>query len=297
MSQNFVVTGASGFVGRALEPHLEGTYHRLAFAADDWAEQVRRTEFAQCRVLHLAARVHGDGGEAAYQRDNLDKTRLLAEAAAAGGARRFVFLSTIKVNGEETTDAPFRRTSPCKPSDAYGRSKWAAEQELERIARRTGLEVAIVRSPLVYGPGAKGNLYALMRLADSPWPLPFGAIRNRRSFIHADDLARLLLACATLPQASGQTYLAAHAQGVSTPRLVAALRGALGRPARLVDVPPLLLEAAAFTVGQLGPMRRLTRSLEIDVSETERELGWAAQVSFETAVKDMVDSYLSQARA
>jgi UDP-glucose 4-epimerase len=299
MTQRFVVTGASGFVGSAIRSHLEGPFHHLSLAADDWADQVKGTDFTDRCVLHLAARVHdgAPGSEAEYERDNVVKTRVLAEAAAAGGARRFVFLSTIKVNGEETADEPFRRNSAPHPRDAYGRSKWAAEQALARVAQGAGLEVAIVRSPLVYGPGAKGNLLTLMRLAESPWPLPFAAIRNRRSFIQVDDLARLLLACATLEQAAGRTFLAAHSQSVSTPRLVAALRAALDRPARLVGVPPWLLEAGAFPLGQLARMRRLTRSLEIDVSDTERELGWAAQVSFETAVDDMVAAYRSPAPA
>ena len=298
MTPAYIVTGASGFVGAALQPLLDGSCRRLAFASGDWAEQVRRADFAHARVLHLAARVHVDSGSAAaYERDNVDKTRVLAEAAAAGGARRFVFLSSVKVLGDETADAPFRRSSAPAPRDAYGRSKWAAERELERIALRTGLEVSIVRAPLVYGPGAKGNLRTLLRLADTAWPLPFGAIRNRRSFLHVDDLARLLLMCAALPQASGQAWLAAHAQAVSTPQLVGALRGALGRPARLVGVPPALLEAAAFATGQLQRMRRLTRSLEMDASDTERELGWSAQVSFDAAVRGMVDAYRSRARA
>ncbi len=299
MTHRIVVTGASGFVGSALVPHLEGAPQCLRFAAGDWAEQVKAADFTESLVLHLAARVHGDGAadDAAYERDNVAKTRVLAEAAAQGGARRFVFLSTIKVNGEETGATAYRRASAPDPRDAYGRSKWAAEQELERIARRSGLEVAIVRSPLVYGPGAKGNLRALVRLADSAWPLPLGGIRNRRSFVHLDDLVRLLLACATLPQAAGRTYLAAHPESVSTPRLMGALRAALGRPARLLPVPPRLLEAAASAAGLGAKMRRLTRSLEVDASDAQRELGWTAQVSFEVAIRDMVGAYLSQAAA
>src|SRR6185503_13341122 len=204
-------------------------------------------------VFHLAARVHrpGEDADAAYQRDNMEKTRELALRAAASGARRLVFLSSVKVNGEETHGQPFRREDAPDPRDAYARSKWAAEQALAAVAAQGALEVVVVRSPLVYGPGAGGNLRALLRLADSPWPLPFAAIANRRSFVHAADLARLLVACAATPGARGRTYLAANRESTpSTPRIVTAMRSALGRPARLVSLPPALLEAAAGLAGQ-----------------------------------------------
>ena len=154
-----------------------------------------------------------------------------------------------------------------------------------------GLDVVIVRSPLVYGPGVKGNLLALLRLCDSPWPLPFGALHNRRSFVHVDDLARLLIDCATHPQAAGRMYFAAHERSVSTRELVAGIRSALPRPARLFAASPRALEAVAALAGQRERMARLTRSLEVDGSDAARELGWTAQVGFETALDDMVGAY------
>jgi len=285
-----LVSGASGFVGRVLVAHLEASATPLHFGEGDWLEQVKAADFRDASVFHLAAKVHGVEPEldAAYMHDNVEKTRELALAAAAGGARRLVFLSTVKVHGEETTDRPFLAADGAHPSGSYARSKWAAEEALHGIS---GLEIAIVRSPLVYGAGVKGNLLSLLRLADSSWPLPFGAIDNRRSFVHVDDLARLLIDCARLPQAAGGTFLAAHADAVSTPRLVSSIRSHLGRPARLVGIAPRMLEAAAALAGQSERISRLTRSLELDAAETTARLGWSAQIGFETAVEDMVRAY------
>jgi nucleoside-diphosphate-sugar epimerase len=289
-----LISGASGFVGRALVAHLEAAATPLRFAGEDWLEQVRSADFRGATVFHLAARAHsqGSGSEADYVQDNVEKTRMLAQAAAAGGARRFVFLSSVKVNGEETRHRPFRPEDPRAPEDAYARSKAKAE---EILARQERLEVVVVRSPLVYGPAAKGNLLALLRLADSPWPLPFAAIANRRSFVHVDDLARLLIACAAVPGAAGGTFFAAHSRSVSTPQLVAALRERMGLPSRLFRVPPALLEGAALLAGQRARMRRLTRSLEVDCSESAAKLGWSAQIGFDSAVDDMVRAYRESA--
>ncbi len=285
-----LVSGASGFVGRALVAHLEASATPLRFGEGDWLDQVRAADFRDAAVFHLAAKVHETGSEldADYVRDNVEKTRALALAAAAGGARRLVFLSTVKVHGEETADRPFHAADGAHPSGSYARSKWAAEEALRGIA---GLEIAIVRSPLVYGAGVKGNLLSLLRLADSSWPLPFGAIDNRRSYVHVDDLARLLIDCARLPQAAGGTFLAAHAESVSTPRLVSTIRSCLGRPARLVRVPAVMLEAGGALVGESERIRRLTRSLEVEASETTTRLGWSAQIGFDPAVEDMVRAY------
>jgi nucleoside-diphosphate-sugar epimerase len=199
----------------------------------------------------------------------------------------------VKVNGEETRQRPFRIVDAPAPEDAYGRSKALAEAELTSMK---GLETSIVRAPLVYGAGVKGNLLALLRVSDSPWFLPFGAIRNRRSFVHVDDLARLLIECAVHPAAAGRTFFAAHWRSVSTPQLVAAMRTHLGMPARLMNVPPALLEGAALITGRRNPMRRLTRSLEVDASETSEQLGWTAQIGVDAAVGDMVEAYREAAQ-
>ena len=285
-----VVSGATGFVGRSLVSLVDGAVLQVHLAEPDWMDQVRAADYSGATVFHLAAKVHGEGpdSEASYRHDNVLKTRAFAEAAASGGAKRFVFLSTVKVNGEETSHRPFRSDDSPGPEDAYGRTKWEAEKSL---AQWSAMETCIVRSPLVYGAGVKGNLLALLRLADSSMPLPFGAIQNRRSFIHVDDLARLLVDCGSHPQAAGRVFMAAHPDRASTPRVIAAMRGFLGRPPRMIPVPAFLLEGAALASGQRARMRRLTRSLEVDASETQQVLGWIAQISFETGIEDMVRTY------
>ncbi len=293
MTSRYVVTGASGFVGSALVLHAPARVQALRLGVDDWRERVRATDFSGAVVLHLAARVHraGDGSEADYERDNVQKSIELARAAVAGGARRLVFLSSVKVNGEESAAHAFGPDDRPAPADAYARSKWAAEQALRRIGLETGLEVTVVRSPLVYGAGAKGNLRALMRLADTRWALPFAAIRNRRSFIHVDDLARLLLACADAPSGGGSLFFAAHPAPASTPDVVGTMRRCLARPTRMFAMPPAFLEALAFPFGQMQRVRRLTRSLEVDPTAATVDLGWGAVVSLDAAIEGMVAAY------
>jgi UDP-glucose 4-epimerase len=290
-----IVTGSTGFVGRSLAAQLDGPFEALHFGAADWRGELEATDFAQATVLHLAGRAHHGGTTEEFRDDNVEKTRAIVEAAASGGARRVVFLSTIKVNGEETRERAFTAEDPPAPEDEYGRSKWAAENAIVDAGSRSGLEYTIVRAPLVYGAGVRGNLLTLLRLADSGLPLPLAAIDNKRSFLHVDDLARLLLACAAVPHAAGRTYLAAHAAPASTPRLVTLMREKLERPARLFPVATPLLEATASMTGQGERMRRLTRSLEVDPSRAERELDWAAQISIETAIEDMVSAYRAEA--
>jgi UDP-glucose 4-epimerase len=284
-----LVSGAGGFVGSALVAHLEVTQSRLRMGAPDWMEQLESTEFRGATVFHLAARVHADDDDdPAFLRDNVDKTLAFARAARRGGARRFVFRSSVKVNGEESPGRPFTRDDAPAPKDAYARSKAQAEAALASVE---GLDWVVVRSPLVYGANVKGNLLSLLRLADSPWPLPFGALDNRRSFVHGDDLARLLIDAASSEAAVGRMYLAAHAMPVSTRALVAGMRDALSRKRRMVSVPRGVLEGAAALAGQRERMRRLTRSLQVDAGDAQRELGWSAQIGFDTALEDMVGAY------
>lgn len=287
----YVVTGASGFVGARLMAALDGPRHGIALSAPDWRRRVEEAPFAGAVVLHLAARAHRGGNAGQFRHDNVEKTRALAEVAARAGARRFVFLSSIKVNGETTASRPFSPADVPAPGDDYGRSKRDAEIALAEVAASLALPVVIVRCPLVYGAPAKGNLAMLLRICDSPLPLPFGAIDNRRSFIAVDDLCRALLRCAHVEEAVGKTYLVAHREPISTPRLVSHVRRALGRPARLFRMPPSVLEGCASVAGLGDTVKRLTRSLEVDPSLAERDLGWRAQVGIEEAVGAMVNGY------
>lgn len=279
-----VVTGASGFVGSALAARL-GAPRRLAMGSGDWRESLAACELRGATVIHLAAR-NGDtrSGEEAMQADNAGKSVALAEAAAAAGAHRFVFASTVKVFGEESGARAFAEGDPADPRDAYARSKWSAEQSLGAVARRTGLDVVTLRIALTYGPAATGNFRALVRLAGTGWWLPFAAIGNRRSLVHVDDLVEAVVLAAAHPCAAGRTFVVAHPEPVSTPRLVAAIRAALAMPPRLFAMPPAFLEAAATLAGMGDRARRLTRSLEVDPSAIIRELGWAPRFGLEQGV-------------
>jgi nucleoside-diphosphate-sugar epimerase len=257
-----------------------------------WREAVAAADYRDATVVHLAARVHEpDGRPADFERDNVEKTRVLAEAAAAGGASRFVFASTLKVHGEETSREPFRPDSPPAPSGAYASSKWRAEEALREIASRTGLPVAIVRIPLTYGPGVGGNFRALLRLADSGTWLPFAAIANRRSLVHVSDLADALLLAAGHPDAPGRAFIAAHPVPVSTPELVGAIRRALGRASRLFPIPPFALEAIGLAAGLGARMRRLTRSLEADPATLVATLGWTPRLALADGLEDTVEAW------
>lgn len=286
-----LVTGATGFVGQVVVAALAGRGHSVRLALrtprpaipfesvvvgdlgpdTNWEAALRGMD----GVVHLAARVHvmrdRAGGDAEHQRVNTAGTCRLAQAAADAGARRFVFMSTIKVNGEATTRQPFRADDPPDPVDAYGRSKLAAEAALRGMA---GIDVVIIRPPLVHGPGAKGNLRRLCRLALSGLPVPLGAIRNRRDLVGVENLADLVERCLVHPAAPGQVFLASDGEGLSTPQLYRTIATALGCPARMVSVPVGLMRGLAGTLGLGGEVDRLTQSLEIDTAKTRELLGW-----------------------
>ncbi|MEA3195342.1 MAG: UDP-N-acetyl-alpha-D-quinovosamine dehydrogenase [Betaproteobacteria bacterium] len=254
-----LVTGATGFVGRALCAELRDSGWQVV-AGDQrqpgWEGALQGVD----ALVHLAAVVHTRGSEAHYRQVNVEATERLALAAKRAGVRRLVFVSTIKVNGEETpVDRPFRAADAPAPQDAYARSKWQAEQ---RLAGVSGLEVVVVRPPLVYGPGVRANFRRLLQLVDTGVPLPFASIRNRRSLIYVGNLAALLRRCAEHPRAAGATLLAADGEDVSTPDLVQRMGAALGRPARLLPFPAFLLPS------------RLTGSLTVDATETGERLEW-----------------------
>ena len=286
-----VVTGASGFIGRRLMARLGGAATPLTLGAEDWPRRLASAPMGGAVVYHLGARVPrpGDRDEAAFHRDNVEKTMALARAACRAGARALVFASTVKVLGEESS-SPLPADAPYAPQDAYARSKRAAEEAL-REACAGALPCIFVRFPLVFGAGAEGNLARLRRLCDSALPLPFAAVHNRRSWIHVEDLAELLARCGIAEADPAPRIVhAAHPEPASTPQLLAALRRALGRPARLVPVPVAWLEVAASAAGAGEAMRRLTRSLELDAGETFARFAWRPRFDLSRAVSDLAGS-------
>jgi len=220
---------------------------------------------------------------ALYRATNTEATLNLARQAAKAGVKRFVFISTIKVNGEGRV-AAYRETDAPTPEDAYAISKWEAEQGLQRIARETGLEVVILRPPLVYGPGVKANFLRLMRTVERGWPLPLGAIHNQRSLLYLGNLVDAIRVCVEHPAAAGQTFLLDDGEPVSTPELIRAVARAMGRPAHLLAVPVSVLELAGALLGKRAAVARLTGSLYVDSSAIRSRLGWRPPYSMEAGL-------------
>jgi len=221
-----------------------------------------------------------------FRRVNVQGTLNLARQAAAAGVKRFAFVSSIKVNGESTQlGAPFKADDVPAPNDAYGLSKMEAEHGLREIALQTGIDVVIIRPPLVYGPGVKANFAAMMRWLQRGAPLPLGAIHNQRSLVALDNLVDLIVTCLSHPAAANQTFLVADGEDVSTTGLLRRMGQALGRPARLVPVPASWLKLAAAMVGKPDVAQRLCGSLQVDIEKTRRLLGWTPPISLDEGLK------------
>jgi nucleoside-diphosphate-sugar epimerase len=246
-------------------------------------------------VLHLAARVHVIDDQSAdpldvYRRVNVAGTLNLASQAAQKGVRRFVFVSSIKVNGETSRPGqPFTADDLPSPLDPYAVSKLEAEQGLREIEAQTGMQVVIVRPPLVYGPGVKANFAALMRWVARGVPLPFGSINNVRSMVALDNLVDLLVRCIKHPAAAGQTFLVSDGEDVSTTELLHRTAHAMGKKAFLFPVPAWVLEQAASMLGKRELANRLCSSLQIDISKTRRLLGWNPPLKLDQGLKKAVD--------
>lgn len=265
-------------------------------ALTDWSAALRNVA---CTV-HLAARVHVMRDHVAdplteFRAVNVAGTLGLARQAAEAGVKRFVFISSIKVNGEETpAGQPFDADAPAAPEDPYGVSKMEAEQGVREVSSQTGMEVVIIRSPLVYGPGVKGNFLTLMQWLSRGIPLPLGAIHNQRSLIALDNLVDMIVTCMSHPAAADQVFLVSDGEDMSTTELLRRMGAALGRPARLLPVPAAWLDGAARLLGKGAVAQRLCGSLQVDIEKTHRLLGWTPPVTVDEALRETARHFLAQ---
>lgn len=314
LSDKVLVTGANGFVGKALCAELQrrgrhvravvrtgnanlGAAEMMMVASidgsTDWTKELRDVDI----VIHLAARVHVMKETAAshlaeFLETNSYGTANLARQAAEAGVKRFVYASSIKVNGEMTiAEQPFMESSQPAPQDPYAISKWEAEQELRKISGITGLEVVILRLPLVYGPGVKGNFASMLSVLSRSIPLPLASVRNKRDLIYVGNLVDSLIACSMHPSARGKTYLVCDGEAISTPELLSRLACALGVPSHLFPFPRALLRLAGRIAGKSAQVERLLGSLQVDSGKIRRELNWTPPYTLQQGLQATAEWY------
>ena len=307
-----LLTGSTGFLGRALQKKLDGHLVILTSRSDKienssklFRKTISSTEkFSDCLngvevVIHTAARVHqmNDRAEdplAEFMETNCFGTLNLARQAVQAGVKRFIFISSIKVNGEEShSDRPFSFDDPRMPKDPYGISKAKAEEGLLKIAAETRLEVTIIRPPLVYGPDVKANFAVLLKLASKNVPLPLGSVNNKKSFVAVDNLVNLIVTCIDHPKAANQVFLISDDNDVSTSKLFSIMVEAFGKKARLINVSPHFLRLIAKLIGKEEVIDRLCGDLSIDIRHTKNTLDWTPVVSLVDGVKICVSHSLN----
>lgn len=318
-SINVLVTGATGFVGSALLNHLSNNEKFNIFAvtrnsniflgdkcsmvhvsdinrSTDWSSALINIDV----VVHLAARAHVmkeylDDPIDAYRKMNADATHNLAKQASISGVKRFIFLSSIKVNGEETSaDSIFTETVSTPPTDPYGLSKYEAENYLRKIADKSAMEVVIIRPPLIYGPGVKANFRAMMKWLYKGIPLPFGAIHNKRSLISIDNLTDFICTTLTHPSAANQTFLVSDDNDLSTTQLLTLLARSLKKPAILLPIPMGLLTGFFKIIGRGAMAKRLCGSLQVDISKAKNVLNWRPPKTTENSLEKTARYFLNE---
>lgn len=317
ITKRITLTGATGFVGQSLARRLAAdSRYSLRIAVRGLnTQQIRSAEVVQFDelsgittwasavagadvIIHAAARVHVMNDNAAdplaeFRSVNVDGTLNLARQAAAAGVKRFIFISSIKVNGEGTMPGkPYTSDDVPAPADPYGISKMEAEQGLRVLASETGMEVVIIRPVLVYGPGVKANFRSMMSWLHKGIPLPLGAISNKRSLVALDNLVDLIVTCIDHPGAANQTFLASDGEDLSTTELLRRMSAALGRPARLLPIPAGLLEFSACILGRRDVAQRLCSSLQVDIRKTCALLEWTPPLTVNAALRKTAAHFL-----
>lgn len=315
-----LVTGTSGFVGGALSSNLSNSgsivigtvrsqdnlskilnknlkIYKIGNidSKTDWSNPLNEVEY----IIHSAGMTNIKKIEndklSAYRLVNVEGTRNLAEQAVSRGIKRFIFLSSIKVNGERTFKSKnFKYNDTPMPEDAYAISKWEAEKVLWEISARTGLKVIVIRAPLIYGAGVKGNFLNLLNLIAKKIPLPLLKISNLRSFVGIDNLIDLIICCINSSSAPGNTFLVSDNEDVSTPDLINKIAKIMGKTYRLMPFPIFLLNFAGFILNKTSEIERLTGSLQIDISHTIEKLGWRPPTSLDENLCKMVNWYLNK---
>lgn len=289
-----LITGTSGFVGQFLQKTLSGQQHQAVKLSRDTTEELLNAEsypetYQQVNTLiHLAGRAHvmhetAEDIYQAYAAVNIDYTLKVAELARLLKIKRFVFLSSVKVNGEESSK-PFTETDTPAPLDAYGQTKLKAEIALKEFCAAHQIELVIIRPPLIYGPGVKANFKQLIKLCLLPLPMPFAAIHNKRSFISLYNLADFIVVCSTHPKAANQTFLISDGEDVSTAELIKTIRQVNKQKNLLIPLPVWFLTLLFKLTGRSSLALRLMGSLQIDITKAKTQLGWHPKISFSEGV-------------
>lgn len=309
-----LVTGASGFVGKALcmelatrgfdivavirthdaplaEMASKLIIANLADINDEFQSALQQVDV----VIHVAGRAHVLKEQAAnpyqaYAKINIEATKNLALAAASNGVKRFIFISSIKVNGETTSMVPFNELNTPSPEDDYGKTKYEAEKELRVIAANSNMEIVIIRPPLIYGKGVKANFKNLIKLCHYKLPLPFGAIHNKRSMVYVENLVDFIITCASHPKAANEIFLISDDEDVSTSELILAIRQSLSLPALLIPIPQQWVVFLLSLIGKKSLATRLCGNLQVDISKAKTLLGWKPPYSFKQGIQKTIQN-------